>query len=1246
MFIIHLYLYYFLNLQKVTKFFVSQAFFFEKGIFTGSLQEDIKYLIIKQQQQQQKKYNQRLFIKSKIEKTNKLQQNKQTYKKQQRLIKVQLHCKMTDYHNLIQEYQNGNSTMESKQRAFMKAIYQTPHFYNMIKRQEDKINRLVSAFKIREFNRKDIVYRHKQPVKEIYWILEGQMSCWDKKTDQDINTEMKLTGMYEQFIASNNMDSLARDQQEKFQNIQIRLKYLRDPELDQMIREIDTQREYFLLSNICSIKRVRFLEAGEIAGENCANSGLKYDGLCVVSSEKCIALSLSTEEYNHIFTTNKDCFYFIKEALQQIFGFSNQRLINRLAYQFEVINYQYNQVIYNEGDIADCVYVIKSGEVEIVKTLSLAQLQQQDILSGSNQINQDLIQNKDKNVEISTSYQVQGSTNQAVLKHVQNCEISKYKRKLKPKVMETQIVLKNQGLLGLEDYVQEACEMQPEKDIEESIKPKKKNGDLQEKKKKLRYVKAISKSNDTVLLKIRDKYINNLLNEQGINRHKVSEKMKILKLQYHSERLQKIHEIKSQNNQQNNTGQGGVITDLIAYNNYYENSNINISNNNNNTTNNIPLNKFISNQSNNFNYSQESDEKHKNTQLLKKQDTSQSQLLISSLVSKSNIHFGKIPDRRSSDEENYNSNKTAPANDKEDASSASKDKIYSFTPQSNRIAQQREALKNLQQLDIKGSVQNKYFAECNSAEPILASYSRKNMKKFTDYSSVSTTTTASLNSMQKLSPTLSIPINSYQKFQSGKQMNLNGTPSNVLVNSPTCVPELQQRMNVQRQRPSKTFTDINSNSMQSQREGSTSPMPCLHPLIASEKFNSQKLQETNKKISSSSEFIKDTNLFYSTNFISKNQSMQQLQQTDLISSSYKINNNNNQNNTNKEELNLLFLLPEKTKLINQKRQNRQKTDFQQNGSQVQLKFNSNKANANEQCKKSFDSKLKCNNQITSNIASLADLDNLQLQQSIQEYLPDTVSSNPIQEDQKQFFNRLKGIHPVLKKCKTLIFTNDKISQVKDCQTEQQNDDKSKKVQQQQDTTTTDSSTQCISSDRTNMNKTEQKTQKHRRIQISDKQDINMISEINCVPLLKNQKEQIKTKQTLYKDNFNSFSAKNLNTHNCDPQQNQKNTQQEKGDYQTPINIISYKQQNELYVDSGYCQNKKKNVAQDQKNANALEMLRRSNTTKQSKNNIFSTSCQDPQLKSKLILSNSLSNLINSKPMNHSLQVKDRIVTQE
>ncbi|KAL4512124.1 hypothetical protein ABPG72_005126 [Tetrahymena utriculariae] len=1149
---------------------------------------------------------------------------------------------MIEYQNLISEYLNENSTLESKQRAVMKAIYQNPHFYNMIKRQEDKINRLVSAFKIREFNRKDIVYRHNQPVKEVYWILEGQMSCWDKKTDQDINTEMKLTGMYEQFIDSNNLDSLARDQQEKFQYIQIRLKYLRDPELDQMIREIDTQNEYFVLSNICSIKRVRFLEAGEIAGENCANSGLKYDGLCVVNSEKCYALSLSTQDYNHIFTTNKDCFYFIKESLQQIFGFSNQKLINRLAYQFEVINYQYNQVIYNEGDVADCVYVIKSGEVEIVKTLSLAQLQQPDILSGSNQINQDLIQNKDKNVEISTPYQVQGSTNQAVLKHVQNCEISKYKRKLKPKVMETQIVLKNQGLLGLEDYVEEASEMQPEKDVEECIKQKKKNGDLQEKKKKLRYVKAISKSNDTVLLKIRDKYINNLLNEQGINRHKVSEKMKILKLQYHSDRLQKIHEIKNQNNQQNNTGQGGVITDLMVYNNYYENNNLN--NNNNTTTNNIPLNKFIQNQSNNFNYSQESDDNRKNTQQLKKSDIFQSQLLISSLVSKSNIHFGIKPERRSSDEENYNSNKAAPANEKEDASSASKDRIYSFTPQSNRIAKQREGLNNLQQLNIKGSIQNKFFTECNSAEPILATYSRKNIKKFTDYSSVSTTTTASLNSMQKLSPTVSIPINSYQKYQSGKQMNFNSTPSDGgLVSQSTCVPEFQQRTKVQRQRSSKTHTHINSSSMHSQREGSTSPMPCLHPLIASEKINSQKQQETNKI--SSSDFIKDTNLFYSTNFISKNQSMQQLQQIDCISSSQK---NSNQNITNKEELNLLFLLPEKTKLINQKRHNRQKSDCLQNDFQAKLKFNSSKINTNlhAQSKKSLDCKWACsNNQITNNIASLADLDNNQLKQSIQEYLPDTASSNPIQKDQKQFINRIKGIHPVLKKCKTLIFTNEKCFQAKDQQTEQENDERSKKGQQQQDPPITDQSTQCIFSDRINMNKNEQKSQKVRKIQMNDKQDISMINEMNCVPLIKNQKDQLKTKKNLQKDNIYSCSTITLSTQNSESQQNQKNTQQEKGENQTPINITSYQQQNELYVDSGYCQNKKKNTTQDQKNANTLEMLRRSNT-KLSKNNIFSISSQDSQLKSKLILSNSLSNLINSKPTIHNLQVKDRIVTQE
>ena len=52
------------------------------------------------------------------------------------------------------------------------------------------------------------------------------------------------------------------------------------------------------------------------------------------------------------------------------------------------------------------------------------------------------------------------------------------------------------------------------------------NGSPDKKKTKFRTLKAISKSNDTVLLRIRDKYIDKLCKDQGFNRSKIHGHMK------------------------------------------------------------------------------------------------------------------------------------------------------------------------------------------------------------------------------------------------------------------------------------------------------------------------------------------------------------------------------------------------------------------------------------------------------------------------------------------------------------------------------------------------------------------------------------------------------------------------------------------------------------------------------------------------------------------------------------------------
>jgi len=72
------------------------------------------------------------------------------------------------------------------------------------------------------------------------------------------------------------------DKKDRMAMLTASLNNIRTDQENDMVRKFDETNDLFLNPNVCLLKRERFLDDGEIIGENCVISGLKYDGLCVV----------------------------------------------------------------------------------------------------------------------------------------------------------------------------------------------------------------------------------------------------------------------------------------------------------------------------------------------------------------------------------------------------------------------------------------------------------------------------------------------------------------------------------------------------------------------------------------------------------------------------------------------------------------------------------------------------------------------------------------------------------------------------------------------------------------------------------------------------------------------------------------------------------------------------------------------------------------------------------------------------
>lgn len=98
------------------------------------------------------------------------------------------------FSELINEFSRIGSTKESRLEAFTKAVSQHEHFTNLIRTHEDVLGKLCESFKLQELPNETVIYTRNSNVKDMYWILQGHIGCWEKKSKEELDYEQRLIG--------------------------------------------------------------------------------------------------------------------------------------------------------------------------------------------------------------------------------------------------------------------------------------------------------------------------------------------------------------------------------------------------------------------------------------------------------------------------------------------------------------------------------------------------------------------------------------------------------------------------------------------------------------------------------------------------------------------------------------------------------------------------------------------------------------------------------------------------------------------------------------------------------------------------------------------------------------------------------------------------------------------------------------------------------------------------------------------
>ena len=233
---------------------------------------------------------------------------------------------------------------------------------------------------------------------KFYIILKGTIDCFILRTEEEINRDFaELTKPKELSDILNQTESLQNDLKlikGKLLNFNqnmteiIRLKkgtttnMQNNPVLDffktmhqmnpnyyeecQVLKNCPDFVTLYFYQEFCRFKKIRVMYPGDYFGE-VALTLSKPRIATVTAREHLHVASLNKEDYNKIFekqieemNQKMNCF------LSQFNSFSRDAII-KFTYEFKLVNFMANQVIFKQGDESDFLCLMKTGCVKLVK---------------------------------------------------------------------------------------------------------------------------------------------------------------------------------------------------------------------------------------------------------------------------------------------------------------------------------------------------------------------------------------------------------------------------------------------------------------------------------------------------------------------------------------------------------------------------------------------------------------------------------------------------------------------------------------------------------------------------------------------------------------------------------------------------------------------------------------------------------------------------------------------------------------
>ncbi|KAL4512123.1 hypothetical protein ABPG72_005125 [Tetrahymena utriculariae] len=396
-----------------------------------------------------------------------------------------------------------------EQELIASVLYDFHHFKILIRSQRriEYSIKLFKHIKLGWLERGEFFFHKGDTNKtDLICILNGKAALFQKKSESFINQEMDLLGKIlslnqqitkiEKSAAtiSNDMSDSIHQLKQRIEHNEDKLNLLRNKEEDDLLKAYNYQK-YFLTENVCSFRRIKYLECGSTLGEAQVVNGCSCDSTAVCIS-KCFYFYISSQAYREIFGLEISKNIFICNILKQNFPGAKDDSLRRVSYDFKEEIYEYNKVIFEENDPANLFMIVRQGEVEAIRRIDTSSNNSQLCLESSTPLTPEV---KEANGKYSTNkssalsplqsptqsrtiFNLSNNQNQQQPQMQQNL-LKKFKGKNQYKEISIGILGEGQ-ILGIEDAYNN---------------------------RKTRSFKAVSKSNETIIYYINKKLLDDVI---------------------------------------------------------------------------------------------------------------------------------------------------------------------------------------------------------------------------------------------------------------------------------------------------------------------------------------------------------------------------------------------------------------------------------------------------------------------------------------------------------------------------------------------------------------------------------------------------------------------------------------------------------------------------------------------------------------------------------------------------------------